>query len=183
MKKILCIILVVANGIILSSCAQSTDENNSSSIKSISSIEESKGGEENKEEISAEKDYSIKDDEKIFSTKQYYLQKLDSIEIEMSNLDSFRAGSTADMRYAAEIEYRRWDDSLNEIYSVIKNKLNYNEMKKLEKEELEWINYKENNAKKCADEFKGGTAESLIYTSRLAELTKERCYYLVNEFM
>lgn len=127
--------MAVANVTILSSCAQSTAENNSNSIQSISSIEKSKEGEENKGDISAEKDNSIK------------------------------------------------DDSLNEIYSVIKNKLHYDEMKRLEKEELEWINYKANNAKKCVDEFKGGTAESLIYTSRLAELTKERCYYLVNEFM
>lgn len=117
------------------------------------------------------------------STKQYYLQKLDNIEAGMSDLDSLRSGSNADMKQAAGIEYRRWDDVLNEIYSVLKGQLSDSTMSSLQKEEVDWINYKESEAQRCADAFKGGSAESLVYTSTLAKLTKERCYYLVNNYM
>lgn len=230
LKKILCMLLIMTNALILSSCARLKIEDDDSSVQSTSSTagssstsssssagstdeegtkststsqDSSKDKESDKGSGSEGVDSSLGNESKpninininngtggnsdktvqYESTKQYYLQKLDGIEAGMSDLDSYRAGSNADMKKAAGIEYKRWDDALNEIYSVLKGQLSAGEMSSLEKDELNWIKYKESDAKKCADEFKGGSAEPLIYTSRLAELTKERCYYLVNNYM
>jgi len=42
---------------------------------------------------------------------------------------------------------------------------------------------RDDKAKKASLEYKGGTAEQLVYTSSLAQTTKERCYELVEKYM
>lgn len=207
MKKILCLLLILTNTFFLSSCARIKIEDDDSSSQSTSSSQEESN--DKGESIASSKDSEKKDTgsdtsstpdinininngdlgksgnsaKHSSSTRQYYLNKLDGIQVGLSDLDYLRSGSNADMKAAAAEEYRRWDDVLNEIYSVLKGQLSYIEMNSLEKEELQWIKYKENEADRCASAFRGGTAEGLVYTSKLAELTKDRCYYLVNNYM
>ncbi|MDO5516479.1 MAG: lysozyme inhibitor LprI family protein [Clostridium sp.] len=213
MKKILCMLLIITNTIILCSCARLKIEDDDSSVESVESTSSTSSSSSSSSDDSAKADDKTSQNEdkasssdnkntpninininngtggssansvQYASTKQYYLQKLDGIEAGMSDLDGLRAGSNAQMKQAAGIEYRRWDDVLNEIYSVLKGQLSSSAMSSLEGEELDWIKYKENEAKRCSDAFRGGSAESLVYTSKLAELTKERCYYLVNNYM
>lgn len=115
--------------------------------------------------------------------KTYYLDKLDSIEKGLSDLDNYYAGSTLEMKYAANEEYKRWDNALNEIYNKLKETLSEDKINELEKKELAWIDEKTKKAENAASEFEGGTAESLAYTISLAETTKSRCYELVNTYM
>lgn len=54
-------------------------------------------------------------------------------------------------------------------------------MKELQRKQIEWVKYKENNAKEKAAYH--GSMSSVIYNSVLTDLTKEICYYLVNNYM
>lgn len=117
------------------------------------------------------------------NTKAFYIQKLDNIEKGMSDLDEQYDGTTYDMRMAANEEYKRWDDALNEIYGVLKTQLSDSEMKALSKEEQEWIEEKERKANEEAEKYEGGTIAPFMHMSSLAQSTKERCYELVNKYM
>lgn len=203
MKKIICLLLILTNTLLLSSCVKikiedddsgsqrtsSSQGQNNDKDESISNSKDS-GNKNIESDTSSISDINNKDSAKSdnqakisYSTREQYLNKLNEIQSGMSDLDYLRSGSNAEMKKAAGEEYRRWDNILNEIYSVLKGQLSHTEMEKLEKEELQWIKYKEDEADRCASAFKGGTAEGLVYTSKLAELTKDRCYYLVNNYM
>ncbi|SFD02305.1 lysozyme inhibitor LprI family protein [Clostridium uliginosum] len=101
----------------------------------------------------------------------------------MKDLEDLYGGSTLEMKSAASQEYQRWDNALNEIYDVLKQQLSSDEMNKLKKEEIKWISDRDNKAKKDSLKYEGGTAESLIYGTSLAQTTKERCYELVEKYM
>lgn len=117
------------------------------------------------------------------SGKEKYIAKLDAIEKGLSDLDKLYAGTTLEMKSAAGQEYKRWDDALNEIYKNLKDNLDKDTIAKLEQEELNWIKEKESKAKSDSLQYKGGTLEGLEYTTSLSNSTKERCYYLVNNYM
>ncbi len=87
------------------------------------------------------------------------------------------------MKSSASQEFSKWDDALNEIYSVLKTQLLSDEMNLLKKEQLEWISMKDSKAKESSSEFEGGTMEGLEYTLTLASVTKDGCYELVELYM
>lgn len=116
--------------------------------------------------------------------QQQYRIKLDAIERGLADLNYLYVnGVTVDMKEAESERYRRWDVALNEIYSLLKKQLSANDMNQLREKQREWIKYRDQSAGTNAAEFEGGTFESLTYISTQAELTKERCYELVNHYM
>jgi uncharacterized protein YecT (DUF1311 family) len=117
------------------------------------------------------------------SDKQKYKTKLDNVEIGLKYLKEKEAGTTMDMREAADEKYKRWDTALNEIYSVLKKQLSSSDMKKLQSEEIQWISDRDAKAKEDSLKYKGGTMEPLVYSISLFEITKERCYELVEKYM
>ncbi|MBN1075145.1 DUF1311 domain-containing protein [Clostridium botulinum] len=117
------------------------------------------------------------------STKQIYKNKLDAIELGMKDLDDLKGGSTLEMKSAAKEEYERWDRALNEIYGVLQKQLSSDDRNKLKDEEIKWIASRDEQAKKDSLQYKGGTAETLIYGMSLGQSTKERCYELVEKYM
>ncbi|WP_162551176.1 lysozyme inhibitor LprI family protein [Paenibacillus tepidiphilus] len=117
------------------------------------------------------------------ATKQDYLEKLDAVDAGLSDLQSLREGSTASMIEAADEEYKRWDEALNQIYGELKEQLSESDMAKLKQEQLEWISYRDETAKEASLKFEGGTMQPLEYSSVLASVTKDRCYELVNSYM
>lgn len=118
------------------------------------------------------------------SYKEEYLKKLDIIEENMSDLDYlYEEGITANMVEAEGTRLGRWDDMLNEIYSLLKTQLSENEMAELKRKQLNWIKYRDKTAENEAKEFEGGSMAGVQYNSSLARLTKERCYELVNIYM
>ena len=63
--------------------------------------------------------------------------------------------------------YSLWDNELNKIYGIVKKNISKKEFAQLEKSEMSWIKEK--------DKIKD--------INGLAKATKERCYYIVNNYM
>ncbi|GIO87625.1 hypothetical protein J25TS5_45570 [Paenibacillus faecis] len=118
------------------------------------------------------------------ATKADYLDKLKGIEEGLADLDSLNEeGTTASMTQAADETYKRWDAALNEIYGELKNRLAESAMKDLKEEQRKWIAERDEAAAKAAEEFEGGTMEALQLVAAKAEMTKKRCYELVENYM
>ncbi|WP_049665067.1 lysozyme inhibitor LprI family protein [Bacillus sp. FJAT-27231] len=118
------------------------------------------------------------------SKKEEYLQKLYNIEAGMSDLTYiYEHGTTVEMREAEAAAYKKWDDALNDIYSVLKTQLSSSEMTNLRGKQREWIKYRDRTAKAESATYEGGSFASVQYVSTQARLTRERCYELVNIYM
>ncbi|MEH7347022.1 lysozyme inhibitor LprI family protein, partial [Bacillus sp. JJ1532] len=72
---------------------------------------------------------------------------------------------------------------LNEVYGVLKEQLTTEEMNQLRKEQRNWITYRDDTALEASLKYQGGTMEHLEYVAVLANLTEERCYELVEDYM
>lgn len=119
--------------------------------------------------------------ESLATDRMRFLNELNDIQKDINDMPP--GESTLEMREFADNEYKLWDNALNKIYRYLKDNLPQDKFKALEKDEVRWIKEKEAKAKEAANEFKGGTAEPVIYTSSLANETKDRCYKLVNDYM
>ena len=115
------------------------------------------------------------------SRKGEYLQKLGDIEYEVSLIDY--GVSTMEMQGASYEVLDKWDKALNDIYGVLKAQLSSSDMEDLKIKQREWIKLRDTSADKAGSEFEGGSMEELTYTDVLGSMTRERCYYLVNEYM
>ena len=76
-----------------------------------------------------------------------------------------------------------WDKILNEIYNNIKTVLTDSEMNDLKNEELKWINFRDAEAQRCADVYKGGTESNVAFYKSLCETTRNRCNELVDRYL
>lgn len=99
------------------------------------------------------------------------------------NLIKLLEESIVEMTEAMGEIFIKWDDALNEIKCVLKIQLSVNEMEKLKNEQRKWLTYRDEEAKKAAAKYEGGTMETLEYISVQANLTKERCYELAENYM
>jgi uncharacterized protein YecT (DUF1311 family) len=117
-------------------------------------------------------------------TKETYLNKLNEIEVSLKEFDKvYESGTQTDMNQAKSETFKRWDEALNEIYGVLKEQLSESEMEDLKIEQRDWIKQRDKIAEEKSKEAEGGTLEPFLYSSALADLTKERCYELVNNYM
>lgn len=117
-------------------------------------------------------------------TKEKYLNQLNGIESGLSDLNKqYQYGTQTEMHHAKSEIYTRWDEALNEIYGVLQKQLTANEMSSLKEEQRNWIKQRDQKSKDEAAIFEGGTMEATIYVSTQAQLTKERCYELVKNYM
>lgn len=117
-------------------------------------------------------------------TKNQYLQYLDEVEKGLGDLDHlYKSGTTIELLEAESEAHQRWDAALNEIYGVLKKQLPEKDMDKLRDDQRQWIEFRNKKAKEDAAEFEGGSFASVQYASTLQQLTKERCYELVNDYM
>lgn len=119
------------------------------------------------------------------STKKSYLDLLSSIQSEVNELEKNDEyiGTTVGMESLGSISYEKWDNALNKIYGELKNQLPQNEMESLKVAQRSWVKYRDKQAQMAADEYKGGSLSSVEYAFTLANLTKERCYELINKYM
>ena len=135
-------------------------------------------------DVSVKEDVSNEDKSEAESKKEFYLNICDELENTLNNtLAEKKAGTTIDMREATETESKEWDALLNEIYGVFTKQLPQDEMEKVRVEETAWIENRDLAAKEAASEVEGGTMEPLVYETTIVEMTKERCYELVNNYM
>lgn len=131
----------------------------------------------------AEEENESNETKKGQGNKQKYVEKLKSIEKEVTEIRNNDDDTTLGMTKSEEAILDKWDQVLNEIYQVLEKQLSSHEMEKLRQEQRKWITYRDESAKKDASQFEGGTMESLEYVASLANTTKERCYELVEKFM
>lgn len=118
------------------------------------------------------------------SKKDKYLQKLYTIETEVTALYYVSEnGTTAEMKEATAAMYKKWDDALNEIYGVLKVQLSSGEMSQLREKQRQWIKYRDRTAKAESEAYAGGSFEAVQYVRTQADLTRERCYELINIYM
>lgn len=117
-------------------------------------------------------------------SKKKYIDKLNTIEAGIKkDFPNSYSDTTVKMKEALGEAYKRWDYALNEIYGDLKKELKPDEMKELKNEQINWITYRDNTAKKESQEFKGGTLEGVQYIESMGRVTKERCYELVEKYM
>jgi uncharacterized protein YecT (DUF1311 family) len=116
------------------------------------------------------------------SLKEQYLQKLTDIKKETEELKATDS-STYALKKVANDRWEIWDDLLNEIYGVLKERLSPEEMAQLRDEQRNWIKERDDSALEASEKFKGGTQEQLEYVAVLANLTEERCHELVENYM
>lgn len=79
--------------------------------------------------------------------------------------------------------YQIWDDQLNSSWGHLKQDLPADEMARLTEEEKQWIIYKENAAKEYASDAEGGSMYSMLYYDKAAEITRDRVYELIGEYL
>ncbi|MGG0540585.1 lysozyme inhibitor LprI family protein [Priestia aryabhattai] len=114
------------------------------------------------------------------STKAKYLSILEQTKAQEVPATSQVDGERMNQSYR---NYDKWDKVLNDIYSELKNQLSASEMNNLKIKERQWIKDRDYQSTKELNEAGGGTyyyaEEALI----LHEMTRERCYFLVNNYM
>lgn len=136
-------------------------------------------------EINNKETYNIDiKDKQVISQKHYYLSKLNELEIKEYNyMINENPQTTLEIMECTNNMYNMWDDLLNDIWGVLKEQLSSNEMKELTFLEKQWIKDKESDAEEAMNQYEGGTEGQIEYYSSLLNSTKERCYYLVENYM
>ncbi|WP_319003623.1 lysozyme inhibitor LprI family protein [Sutcliffiella horikoshii] len=134
------------------------------------------------EDLSTNEPAEVKKEEAPSSLKETYLQQLDDTKKEAEELEPTDS-STYALKKVENDRWELWDELLNEIYGVLREQLSEKEMSQLRKEQRDWIKFRDDRALEASLEFKGGTQEQLEYVAVLANLTEERCYELVEDYM
>ncbi|WP_264740561.1 lysozyme inhibitor LprI family protein [Cytobacillus firmus] len=115
------------------------------------------------------------------SNKDEYLKKLNKME----EADRYAEAktTTAELVEQEAERYRTWDEELNKIYNLLEEQLDKGQMDQLRDEQLNWIQQRDETAKKSSLKYKGGSMEPLEYVATQASLTRKRCYLLVARYM
>ena len=107
-----------------------------------------------------------------FLNRLYKIEKNDKAANEKANTTLEIAA------YAADFS-KQYDDLLNDIYNYLKEVMPENEFKKLQKEEIEWINKKETSIKNDLERHEGGTMCRYIASLDTIYYTHDRIYELL----
>lgn len=91
-------------------------------------------------------------------------------------------GTQYEMNRDACNQYSAWDKELNYVYSKIFKSLSASRKKELKKSQISWIRKKEKAAKADAAQWKGGSAEPMIYYLSLASSTQKRVRWLIQNY-
>ncbi|MDZ5129031.1 lysozyme inhibitor LprI family protein [Clostridium perfringens] len=168
----------------------STTKEKETSKVDNSNSEESKGASNSskKEEgKSASKKENSKDESSLVKAKSECLKKMKKIDSESKKLDkgydSDRGSTQAGMNGISGEQAKLYDDELNEIYDYLKQNLSKEKAKELEKSEMAWIKEKESNIAEIKKQYEGGSVTPLMVNSEVAKESKERCYYLIDNYM
>lgn len=128
--------------------------------------------------IDLENDINSKLGEKEKNLKTYYLKELERIE---ENLIDTK--NVPNNQYVKSLlsNYKMWDKSLNSIYKEIKQNISSQKFSKLEEDQAKWK--LEQNARDMQISSQSGSEAFLNTAKYLNRSTKERCYYLVKNYL
>jgi len=107
-----------------------------------------------------------------FLNRLYEIEKKDKV-------DNKKANTTYDITIYACDYSKQYDTLLNEIYNYLREVMLENEFKKLEKEEIEWINKKETVINNDLEKHKGGSICAYISELNTISYTHDRIYELL----
>lgn len=162
------------------------DSNSSKSEKDSKTTENSNPSKNSKSNENKGID-SKKEKSALPKTKSEYLSKMKEVDNESSKLDeeykTDEGMTQAGMNIISGKQAKLYDDELNRIYKFLQKNLSAEKFKELEKSEVEWINQKESKLDKIKKEFEGGSILPLQVNSAVAKESKDRCYYLINNYM
>lgn len=114
---------------------------------------------------------------------EYFLQRFSMAETSSSTFWDMAAPEHVGAYYtAAEQEHVLWDHELNLVYSTIRDRLTGEEADQLTASEMEWIKERDMYANKSMSAAKNKAMQSTDYLQALTQMTKDRCYWLVEEY-
>lgn len=116
--------------------------------------------------------------------KRYYT-RLRDMEIDMKEHypSIWQYGTYGEQAFHAQAYLVEWDNMLNEIYGIVRNSLSPEEFNSLRELQIDWISYRDHSALIATESFKGGLQEEAIYYDSLLESTRERCYWLITNYL
>ncbi|WP_240050779.1 lysozyme inhibitor LprI family protein [Metabacillus litoralis] len=114
--------------------------------------------------------------------KEKYVKKINETKSEVEKLEATDS-STYALKKVEDDRWEIWDKLLNEIYGALKEQLSAEEMDQLKEEQRNWIKNRDERALEASLKYKGGTQEHLEYSAVSANITEERCYELVEDYM
>ncbi|MER2128165.1 lysozyme inhibitor LprI family protein [Solibacillus sp.] len=114
--------------------------------------------------------------------KGIYSEKLSKAKQQAEALQA-EDDTTVGLRKMESDRLNIWDELLNEIYGDLKEILSEDEMDVLRTEQRDWINERDSQALAASLEYEGGTMEPLVYIAVLANVTEQRCYELVENYI
>lgn len=126
-------------------------------------------------------------DNQLNDKRSLYISKLEQLEIELNKVhDDYGNGYSSTSDYVVDMEYmyNKYDDLINEIYSDLRDTLSSQEMSELKSIQLGWISEKERRKEQALKNEAGAHINwvEIGKNDLLIEMTKERCYELVNYF-
>ncbi len=135
--------------------------------------------EKEEKELAIEKEGSQQQNVNDNSVKKEYLQMADDLEDGIMREAKELFAHDMQAGFYGEF-YSEWDSLLNEVWGVLNDTMPQNEMEKLKSEQIDWIEMKEHNFAEIPDEPASERARGIDY---LAFETKERTYYLIENYM
>lgn len=177
MKKII-VMLIMA--MFLVGCGSNEEENvtNSEPVEDLV-IEDQEEKTEEATEVKEQKTEEQKSVDKVAVEKVLEDAEKESYALE-KKLEEDASLTQTDMNELSNEIYVVWDDALNELWGILKDTQDEDTMNTLLKEQREWIDMKETEAKKAGEEFAGGSMQALVVNQKAAELTKVRVYELAD---
>lgn len=204
-KILLLIIILLITPLLFTACSEQTKQNENEIKGNTEENHNQKeqnftGGSDavNKEEHQSESETDVEDSElndndstsrhhqnnESESVKDTYALKLKDAEKETNQMrENPKDETTFALKEVEGHLFDIWDGLLNEIYSVLKQQLSLEEMEKLRVEQREWLQYRDQTAKEASLEYEGGTMEQYEYVKVENDLTKERCFELVELYL
>ncbi|MCM3786456.1 DUF1311 domain-containing protein [Neobacillus mesonae] len=185
-RKALKGMLLIAVLCIMTACGNSTDESTASDNPPPNNNSAPNTNDDDSLDTDASNTDSTDTDTSTdtVSLREEYLEKLKDTKKEM---DEMQENPVDDTTYAMKkVEGDRfdvWDGLLNEVYGVLEEQLSPEEMEQLREEQREWITYRDETAKEASLKYEGGTMEQLEYVMVQNNLTEERCFELVEDYM
>lgn len=117
----------------------------------------------------------------VLSEKDEYIARLDKLnEVLENTFNNLSDTTTIGMNNAKNQELTQWDNELNKIYRMLREKLPEDEFIILRDEERQWIVDRDEKANAAAAKYEGGTLAGLEYLRVQVNTTKERTYELVD---
>ena len=89
----------------------------------------------------------------------------------------------AEMDELAEQQYKLWDEELNSIWKRLKETMDEEDMTRLTQEEKAWIAEKDAQVKEAGAEYEGGSLQSMVMSTKAAELTRAQVYELAKNLI